>query len=364
MQYTADWESTKKRFGEWWKGQLRQGPLMWIVATRDIPLPGNEPEPPFQSLEEYFIGPEARSVRLRNQCRKMIYLADAFPSLTLNIGPGSMSTYLGSEPVFSPQTVWYTECIHDWADWKGMAYDPENKWWKRHLEVLRQARDIAGEDYPVDIPDIIENVDILSAMLGPQNLLFDLMDHPDVIKAFVERIDDLYFEYYDRIYEVVKDRSGGCSYTAFRICGPGRTAKVQCDFSAMISPDQFRTFVQPSLQKQCARLDATLYHLDGPDAVRHLDALMEIPELSALQYTPGAGNPPACSKEFDFIHDRVKAAGKSLWISVGGKDYEAWVQSADRLVQRYGTESLYLLFPVMSETQAETLLNKAEREWR
>ena len=47
----------------------------------------------------------------------------------------------------------------------------------------------------------------------------------------------------------------------------------------------------PSLQQQCQKLDYTLYHLDGPDAIKHLDALMEIEELDALQWTPGAGKP-------------------------------------------------------------------------
>lgn len=44
---------------------------------------------------------------------------------------------------------------------------------------------------------------------------------------------------------------------------PGRVAKLQCDFSAMISPDMFKEFVLPYLKKQCDYLDYSLCHLDG-----------------------------------------------------------------------------------------------------
>jgi 5-methyltetrahydrofolate--homocysteine methyltransferase len=272
-----------------------------------------------------------------------------------------MATYLGSEPVFSPRTVWYTECIHDWSNYPAFAYDSENIWWKKHTEALKKAVELAGGDFLADIPDIIENVDIIASMRGPQNLLYDMKDEPEIIKSRVEQIDNLYFEYYDKIYDLVKDSAGGCSYTSFRIWGPGKTAKVQCDFSAMISPDDFREFVQPSLQKQCSRLDYSLYHLDGPDAIRHLDALMEIPELTALQWTPGAGNPDDAKWG---VYDKVSKAGKCIWAAIGGIDFNSWLEMGDEYVRRYGPEKLYLLFPQMSEEQALILMKKAETDWK
>jgi len=54
----------------------------------------------------------------------------------------------------------------------------------------------------------------------------------------------------------------------------------------------FKEFVFPYLQEQCSRLGFTLYHLIGPEAIRHLDQLLKIPELTAIQWVPGAGNPP------------------------------------------------------------------------
>ena len=87
---------------------------------------------------------------------------------------------------------------------------------------------------------------------------------------------------------------------------------MQCDFSAMISPVMFERFVVPSLSEQCAWLDRALYHLDGPDCVRHLDLLLQIPNLHAIQWTPGAGEPGAGDPKWFSLYDRILRAGKSI----------------------------------------------------
>ena len=44
----------------------------------------------------------------------------------------------------------------------------------------------------------------------------------------------------------------------------------------MMSPEDFRKYIQPSLRSQSENVDHVLYHLDGPAAIKHMDALMEI----------------------------------------------------------------------------------------
>jgi hypothetical protein len=143
----------------------------------------------------------------------------------------------------------------------------------------------------VAFPDLIEHVDILASLVGTQELLVYMLDCPKHVHRFLERLTELYFEYYDRLYEVIKDEKGGSCFSAFWIWGPGKTAKLQCDYSAMISPAMFREFVQPYLREQCRRLDYSVFHLDGPPCLQHLEPLMEINELQAIQWQPGAGQP-------------------------------------------------------------------------
>ena len=184
-----------------------------------------------------------------------------------------------------------------------------------------------------------------------------------MIKKHIASLEDLYFKYYDRMYEIVKGPDGGSSFTAFEVWGAGRTAKVQCDFSSLMSPKQYREFVLPSLKNQCDRLDYSIYHLDGPDAIKHIDAIMEIESLNALQWTSGAAENDGSNPEWYPIFDKVLKSDKSIFAYIFDGDISDWINGASRLVDRYGSNRLYLIFKEMSERDAEKLLNHANKYW-
>lgn len=364
MKYKDNWSETKEKFNLWWEGKNTGRPLMHVVGKRKDPVDTLEEIEPAKSPEDFYLDVESNIIRYRNYCKSNVFLAESFPNFSIDLGPGSMALYLGAQPNFAWDTVWYKECIEDWDEWGDLKFDSENYWWKKHLDLIKKAKELSKGDFLVNIPDIIENLDIPLVMRGTENLIFDMMDEPELIYKYVNQIDEHYFKYYDELYDIVKESDGSSSYTVFSIWGPGKIAKIQCDFSAMISPTQYRNFVLPSLRKQCQKLDRSLYHLDGPDAIKHVDALMEIKELKALQWTCGAGKPDGGSEQWYPIYDKVRAAGKSLWIQFYDGDINTWTCSAEKLVKRYGTAGLFFIFPDMDEDDAKNLLEKAERDWK
>lgn len=364
MKYVENWCNTEKAFTAWWNRSKINRPLMRIISKRNQPIEEleiiNQPQSPF----DQHLNVDYHVKSARNYCKTHKFMAEAFPTIDINIGPGSMATYLGSEPVFAWDTIWYEESIHDWSKFEGLKYDEDNRWWKLHRELVANACQMAGGDIPVTIPDIIENIDIVSAFRGPQNMCYDLMDEYDAVKKCLKDVDDLYFKYYDVFYESTKLADNSSFYTAFSIWGPGKVAKVQCDFSAMMSPGMFEDLVIPSLQRQCSNLDHSIYHLDGPDAIKHLDALMKIEKLDGLQWTCGAGKPDGANELWYPIYEKVRKAEKSLWIAVYDGDFADWVANTDKLVNKFGSDGLYLLFPEMEEEQALRLIAHAEKNWR
>jgi 5-methyltetrahydrofolate--homocysteine methyltransferase len=298
-----------------------------------------------------YLDPQYIAASYRNFCETHFFLADAFPNADVNLGPGSMTLYLGGEPEFAWDTLWYHDFMDSPREFEKLHFDANNKWWVKHQEIIRGALALADNDFYITIPDIIENLDILSALRGPQNFCFDIIDEGEAVHRGVEKIDSLYFTYYDALYGMVKSPEDVVSYTSFNILGKGKTAKVQCDFCAMISPEMFREFVQPSLRKQCQKLNHALYHLDGPDAIKHVDALMEIKELDALQWTCGAGKPDGACERWYPIYDKVRDAGKGLWIQLYDGGPEDWAEGAKRLVKRYGKKGMYFLPPVFPDLQ-------------
>jgi len=339
--------------------------MLWFSARRDNPRPGSDAPPAFTAAEQQFTDVELQIRHYRHFLDHNVPMAEAYPNFSADLGPGSMALYLGAKPVYAWDTLWFEACINEWDDYGNLSFAPDNHWWQMHLAMVRRARELADGGFLVNIPDIIENVDILASLRGPQNLCFDLVDDGPRMKRCVEQVDDLYFTYYDAMYDIVKAADGSCSYTAFHIWGPGRTAKIQCDFCAMMSPPQFREFVQDSLRKQCRRLDNSLYHLDGPDAIKHVDALMEIEELDALQWTCGAGQPDGGSERWYPIYEKVRAADKSLHISLEDGTLEDGIRAVNRLVNRFGSDGLYLLFwHDINETEGQRLIEHAEKHWR
>ena len=163
--------------------------------------------------------------------------------------------------------------------------------------------------------------------------------------------------------DAVKMEDNSSAYTVFQIWGVGRTVKLQCDLSAMISPEHFREYVLDSLKEQSKHVDNVLYHLDGPDAIRHLDALMEVDGIKALQWTSGDAGPDGTLPDWDVIYDKAIAAGKSIWVKVYSGDIDDWIKNCERLVMKYGSHSIFFLFPEMSHDYAVKLLDYAEKHW-
>jgi 5-methyltetrahydrofolate--homocysteine methyltransferase len=345
--YVDDWSVVKDRFEQWWNREPwdkpTDRPLMRIIATGKPGRTTAVAKP--QEPREKYLNVSSILADFRNYCETHYFLGDAFPSVDINLGPGSMTLYLGGEPGFAWDTVWYKEKCASPQEFETLRYDENNPWWVLHQKMAAEAVTLAAEDFYVNIPDIIENLDILSALRGSQNLCYDIIDEPDMVRRGMEIIDNIYFRYYDRFYDLLKDDDESSSYTAFSVLGKGRVAKVQCDYSALISPELFREYVVPSLRRQCQNLDHSIYHLDGPDAIKHVPALMEIEELDALQWTCGAGKPDGGCEKWYPIYDQVRAAGKGLWIRLNDGAPSDWAECANRLVKRYGKRGMYFLFP-------------------
>ena len=382
--YKLNWEETKEKFRNYWAHKNTGRPLMCVIARRPeieqysdgTPVDGgylgqicqgkyyNMPdELMWKDMEDKYQDPQRIVDRYRFFCDTHAFLGESFPNLNVDFGPGSLAAYLGSEIGFKEDTVWFNKCLDGWDGVPKLAFDPENKWFKKHINLVKSCRELAGNDFYVDMPDLMENIDVLASLRGAQETLFDLLDEPEKVGERIQEVTDVYYEYYDRFYNAIKDDEGGNAYTVFQIWGPGRTVKLQCDFSAMMSPEDFRKYIQPSLKVQSENVDHVLYHLDGPQAIKHMDALMEIDGIDALQWTSGDAGPDGTLPDWDVIYDKAIAAGKSIWVKVYSGEFEDWIKNVDRLVKKYGSHSLFLLFPEMSMEQAVYLLDYAEKNW-
>ena len=204
-------------------------------------------------------------------------------------------------------------------------------------------------------PDLIEGLDTLAAMRGTETLLIDLIERREWVHHALKQITSRYFDYYDILYDLIKDERGGSHFWAW---APGRMCKLQCDFSAMISPGMFGEFMVPVLEEMTKRLDYCMYHWDGPGAIPHHDHLLSIPELTMIQWTPGAGVEPVMDKRWWPLYHRTIDAGKKV-ILLG---FEG-IDNLRAFTKEFGRKAKHFMISMRAESpkQAEEMLALVSR---
>lgn len=88
---------------------------------------------------------------------------------------------------------------------------------------------------------------------------------------------------------------------------------VSNDFSCMLSGEHFDEFVAHGIQMELDFLEASMYHLDGPNATRHVDKLLQYPNLNGIQCVYGAGKPSA--KHWISLLQKIQNAGKLVQVN-------------------------------------------------
>ncbi|MFA6109743.1 MAG: hypothetical protein WDA75_13330 [Candidatus Latescibacterota bacterium] len=310
LLYREDFDEVRDRLAAWWQGADLGRPAMLITAPRDTPA---EPVPALPEPEGWVTNYSTRSFEYRvnlaaRACLQTEFLGEAVPQTAPDLGPDCLALYLGCTGVEMPGTVWFRPCIVDPARAR-FAFDPDNFYWDFTLRLTRELLKVGRGRFVLQFPDLIEGLDTLAAMRGTEELLVDLLQRPQWVHDSLDRITDLYFQYYDALYELMRDDRGGSHFWAW---SPGRMAKLQCDFSAMISPGMFAEFMLPVLRRMTARFDHCMYHWDGPGAIPHHDHLLSLPDLDLIQWTPGSGVAPITDRRWWPLYHKTLEAGKGM----------------------------------------------------
>ena len=249
------------------------------------------------------------------------YYGDAFPSVFTNFGPGSLSACIGGGFDLAPNTIWFdcNPAIQDWGNLPKIELDRDSEMWKLQDAFTRQLCEKGKGKYYTSIADIGGSLDIIASLRGSQTLLYDMYDHHDDVAQLLERIKPMWIDAYNHLTDIIfANRDGMTSWQP--LWCKDRYYPLQCDFSAMISPDMFDDLVLPDLKWQSEFLDHSIYHLDGPGELPHLDSILSLPKLDAIQWVPGSGLPDVLSEEWDELYDKIQAAGKNLVLFGGEPD--------------------------------------------
>ena len=347
--WKKNWTESRERYLEWWQGR---GLLisMWEHLDREGSPHEQVTEPaPANDRAQFWFDPSWRAEYLHYRLSRSSFLGDILPVANTHLGPGSLAAILGAELAPGEDTIWIRQSPDPEPPLK---LDEWNRWWKLHLDLLKACREFSQGRYFVGCPDLVEGLDVLASLRGSDRLLTDMLMRPEELEEELAAVNRIYFEVFDRIYEIIREGTE-MAFCYFSLWGPGKVSKLQCDISVMISEGDFRRFALPFLGEQCRKIDYTLYHLDGVDAIRHLDAVLGIPELNAVQWSPGYGQPQGGDPMWYGLYRRVLGAGKALmpcWVKV---------EELEPLLDNLGADGLNILMDFRNEQDIEAALRIA-----
>jgi len=312
LEFRPDFETVRDRWDAFWRGELPRPMICGVV-----PKAGTDPveRPPYGAGYGDDFEKAADQVLTWGQTHE--FVGDAVPFYIVEFAADHFAALLGADLHFREDghgNGWAVPCIDD-LDSCEIRFRPEGKWWERTVRYAEALRHRCDGSLLISPPTCVANLDALAAVRGASPLLLDLVDNPDGVHNALEQITRAYADILDAFDELLDMRVHG-SVTRHGLYCTGRTTVPQCDFSAMIGPDMFAEFAVPYLRREMAHLDAAEYHLDGPDAVKHLEALCGIEELDVIQWIAGAGE--AESEDWNWLYARIEELGKGTyrWLSL------------------------------------------------
>jgi hypothetical protein len=97
-----------------------------------------------------------------------------------------------------------------------------------------------------------------------------------------------------------------------------------------------------------------MFHVDGAQALIHLDLLLQIEDLDAIEFTPDPKSPGGGDPHWYELYRRILGAGKSVWVANLSK------QQVIPLLDAIGGRGVYLSVNGIDEAAGEELARAIE----
>jgi hypothetical protein len=307
-----DWEMTKQRYTNWWTQELVDRALVQVTAPKSG-VKRNEwlggiltPETAWTNID-YMIW------RMLEDIRTTDYGGEALPLFYHNWSAGH-ALVMGCEPQFAPDTVWTDPIPVDEDGYPPIHFLKEGRWWQWMRDcTLRAAQASQGRYFVLPVWGNHAG-DNLALLRGSEALMADIVENPGWVRQAARKVSDILNEVYTDLWALVGENITGIegSVNYCNTWSPGKTMGFDTDISCMLSPKQFEQFFLPPLIETMRTVDHRIYHLDGTVALQHLDLLLSVPEIHAIQWVPGAGR-EAILQWVPLIR-RIQQAGKSILV--------------------------------------------------
>ena len=349
LEYKPGFEAVQKRWKQFWRGNSTR-PLLHAIKPKSGVAPVRKPRAYDCAFDEL----DPIIDQALGWASTHDFLGDAIPSFMITFAPDHFAALLGADIKRSVEssTNWVEPCLTSLENVE-ITFQREGHWWRRTLECIEKFRERCEGKVIISGTHFQGSLDCLVAMYGTQSLLTDMALAPEIVRNALGQVDEALAEARIAMSEALDVSSWG-SLNRFGMYSSGIIDVPQCDVSCMISPEMFNDFELPSLTKEVAGVDASIYHLDGPDALQHVESLCAIDQLDMIQWMPGEGY---CDDNWSELNAKIDSLGKG---QIFQTYYKLTAHDIERIWETYNSRKLF--FHVSPEVLEELSQQRWVRE--
>jgi hypothetical protein len=315
LEQKPDFEQCMKRIYAWYKQEIvDRVPIRFSAHNQEYDSAKVLNGYKFNSLRERWWNTEYQLDLFEHQLKNSVFNAETFPIFWPNLGPEVYTAFYGIELEYKEVTSYSKPNIEDWSQLDDMRLDFNNAYFKKIEEMTYAALDRCSGKYLVGYTDLHPGIDCAAAFRDPQQLCLDLLLDPEEVKRLLEISSQDFHTIFDHFDQILK-ANDQLSVTWMGIPSFGKMHIPSCDFASMISPEQFEEFVLPIIQDEIKPMTHNVFHLDGKGVAKHVDHLLAMPEINAIQWVQGVGDDLPIMQWIPFVK-KIQAAGKSVVVDL------------------------------------------------
>ena len=305
LAFCEDFPTIARRFEAWWAHDLLDRPIFMASVN-------TKPDRSITRRLDLLDRPDAWFQAKVTDMLQTHRVGDTLPHIRVDFGPVMLGGLFGAKVEFGSDTTWTHASINDdWSNVPDWILRDDSDWWLLLRRLTRRVAEDAAGRYFVCTPDLGGSADVLLNLRGSAQLCLDVRLQPDRVRAAIEAIYPSWRRVLSELYRIVTEQSAGLIHW-LRLWSDQPYMIPACDFNSMIAPNDFQRLFLPDIARQAATIGRSVFHLDGPDAARHIDALLDVPEIQAIQFTPGAGTPSALV--WTEMFRKIQRRGRSLLV--------------------------------------------------
>jgi hypothetical protein len=346
-----DFDQAVERIYAWYEQQMIDRPPVRFTrhneeyeAADDVWLDS------WRGLKDKWFDETYQIERFMLQVRGKRYLGETFPVYWPNLGPSIFAAYYGCPLEFGEVTSWTTPILDDYS--KAVTLDRQNEYLLKIESLTRAALEMAPGRFIVGYTDMHAGLDWVAALRGTERLCLDLIDNPDPILPLIRQVTADFLQTWDH-YDAILKAAGQPSITWMGIPSFGKLHIPSCDFASLISTPQFRDYSLPAIYEEVQPMTHNIFHVDGRGVARHLDLILELPNVQAIQWVQGVGRDQAIMQWVPLIR-RIQAAGKSVVVDLDPSELEDFMAAVR-------PEGILLTMATDEEEQERAILKRVAK---